>query len=123
MSMSTAAGWSTSSIAIPASTAWNFGSTNENPRSAAAVDQQRGNRAIGAGDSVRVGEGPAAAAERHVLRRGDRRRGEFQGQRLCALARQYHRARIRRRGDAAARVWSRWEIPARDRQEPLPPAV
>src|SRR5438445_5751185 len=55
----------------------------------------------GAADSVRR-VGPPEAAEGPVPRRSHRRRGEFEGARLRAVARQYHGPGRRGRGGATA---------------------
>ena len=53
---------------------------------------------------LRFGPRSAEAADGHVFRRGDRRRGQFQGPRVRILPRQHHRAGLRRGGGAAARI-------------------
>src|SRR5882762_1719680 len=63
--------------------------------------------------------GPPEAAEGPVPRRSHRGRGEFEGSRLRAVARQHHGPGLRGSGGATARVRSRRKVRSRDRQEPV----
>ena len=68
---------------------------------------------------LRVHRQSAASTGQYVFRRSFRRRAQFQGPRLRALARQHQRPGLCRGGDATPRIRSGRPVHARDRPQPL----